>query len=74
MREKPISGGICAPCPRPFVHGYVMCDGMIEGELAHACSHGQAPHKIKVCLTKKGYEKVWKHVLAKVERDDEAAA
>ena len=32
---------------------------MIAGELAHHCEHGPPPHHIKVCITKKGNEKVW---------------
>ena len=35
-----LSGGINARSPRPFLQGYVWCDGMIEGELAHSCRHG----------------------------------
>ena len=58
------SGGVQARTPQPFVHGYVMCDAMIGGKLAHSCSHGPAPHRIKVCLTRKGNESVWKEVLA----------
>jgi hypothetical protein len=38
---------------------YVMCDGMIDGELAHSCSHGPPPHDIKVCLLKKDNRGVW---------------
>ena len=48
------SGGTRARTPQLFVHGYVMCDAMIGGKLAHSCSHGPAPHRIKVCLTRKG--------------------
>ncbi len=35
------------------VYGYVLCDGLIDGELAHSCRHGPPPHEIKVCITKK---------------------
>ena len=52
-----LSGGLNARSPRPFLHGYVWCDGMIEGELAHSCSHGQGPHRIKVCVVKKDNSK-----------------
>src|SRR5207247_4406995 len=48
-----MSGGIAAPAPRPFLHGYVWCDGMVNGELAHSCAHGAGPHRIKVCIVKK---------------------
>jgi hypothetical protein len=59
-----MSGGLRHRTPEPFVHGYVMCDAMIEGTLAHSCRHGPAPHRIKVCLTRKGNESVWNDVLA----------
>ena len=44
---------------RHYLHGYVWCDGMIAGELAHRCSHGPPPHRITVCVTKKGNERFW---------------
>jgi len=47
------SGGVGAPAPRLFIHGYVWCDGAIDGEVAHSCSHGEGPHRIKVCVVKK---------------------
>ncbi len=58
-----ISGGIQATAPRSFVHGYVWCDRMIAGELAHSCAHGRGPHRIKVCITKKHNETVFPLVL-----------
>ncbi len=48
-----ISGGVNAPAPQPFIHGYVLCDQMLGGELAHSCRHGSGPHEIKVCIVKK---------------------
>jgi hypothetical protein len=45
------------------VYGYVLCDGMIDGELAHSCRHGPSPHEIKVCITKKYNEQVWPQIL-----------
>ncbi len=47
------SGGVHAPAPQPFLHGYVWCDAMLEGELGHSCVHGTPPHQIKVCITQK---------------------
>ena len=47
-----VSGGVQAVAPRPFLHGYVMCDGMTSGELAHSGTHGNCPHRIKVCILK----------------------
>ena len=54
-----ISGGNRWRANRFYLHAYVMCDAMIAGELAHSCIHGEGPHKIKVCITKKGNEKLW---------------
>jgi hypothetical protein len=54
-----MSGGVFAPAPQPFVHGYVWCNGMIHGELSHSCSHGPGPHRIKVCITKSSNREIW---------------
>jgi hypothetical protein len=43
-----VSGGVNARAPREFLHCYVLCDGMVSGDLAHSCRHGQGPHNIKV--------------------------
>lgn len=56
------SGGVNAPCPQPFVHGYVYCNE-IDGEIAHSCMHGPGPHSIKVCLVKKDNPKIWDKIL-----------
>ena len=45
--------------PIVWVRRQFMCDGMIAGDLAHRCAHGPPPHRIKVCITKKGNEKIW---------------
>lgn len=47
-----MSGGVNASAPRAFLHCYVWCNAMLQGELAHSCSHGKGPHRIKVCVTK----------------------
>ena len=47
------SGGINVRAPRDFLHGYIWCNQLLEGELAHSCSHGAGPHRIKVCVIKK---------------------
>ena len=39
--------------PQPFLHAYMLCTRVIEGEVAHKCRHGPPPHRIKVCMTKK---------------------
>lgn len=59
------SGGINKRAPREFLHGYVLCTGLLSGELAHSCRHGQGPHSIKVCITKTGNEKVWPFIIEK---------
>jgi hypothetical protein len=48
------------------VYGYVMCDAMLSGKIAHSCKHGPPPHRVKVCITKKYNEDVWPLILAKV--------
>jgi hypothetical protein len=48
-----ISGGVHARAPRAFLHGYISCDAIIEGEVAHSCRHGSGPHNIKVCIVQK---------------------
>jgi hypothetical protein len=42
--------------PLQFIHGYVLCDQLLSGELRHSCDSEQdeAPHIIKVCIVKKG--------------------
>jgi hypothetical protein len=59
-----ISGGVQHRANRHYLHAYAWCDGMIAGELAHRCEHGPPPHRIKVCITKKGNEKFWRAIEA----------
>jgi hypothetical protein len=47
-----ISGGVAAPAPQYFIHGYILCDSY-SGDLAHSCRHGEGPHRIKICITRK---------------------
>jgi hypothetical protein len=52
-----VSGGVQAPAPRDLLYGYVMCNEMIAGEVAHSGLHaGPCPHNIKVCILKKDNE------------------
>jgi hypothetical protein len=60
-----ISGGVNVSLTHPFVHGYVLCNAMISGELAHSCSHRPPPHSILVCLLKKDNPDIW----AEIERE-----
>lgn len=48
-----MSGGVQSTAPQPFLHGYVVCAQMLDGELAHSGAHGPCPHEIKVCVVKK---------------------
>jgi hypothetical protein len=59
-----ISGGIQVRTPRDFLMGYVWCDAMLQGELAHSCAHGRKPHQIKICIMKKGNERTVFEILA----------
>lgn len=61
-----ITGGMSRRTPYPMVMGYVACDGMVSGELAHSCNHGPPPHSIKVCLIKKYNRPYWKEILERV--------
>lgn len=65
-----ISGGVMHRANRYYLHGYVWCDGMIAGTLAHSCEHGPPPHRIKVCVTKKGNEKFWREIEAATPAND----
>jgi hypothetical protein len=57
-----VSGGIQARANRSYLHAYVWCNGMLEGELAHSCSHGEGPHRIKVCIVKTANKQHWKEI------------
>ena len=62
-----MSGGVRTLAPRNFVHGYIFCTDIIEGEVAHSCQHGSPPHNIKICIckcdnTKESYQKMVEHM------------
>ena len=48
-----ITGGVMAETTYPTLMGYVQCDGMLEGELAHSCLHGPPPHSIIIVITRR---------------------
>lgn len=48
-----VSGGVRAHSPWPFLHGYISCDSLVDGEVSHSGVHGPCPHRIKVCVVKK---------------------
>jgi hypothetical protein len=48
-----VAGGTRAPLPRPVLAGYISCDVIPEdGDFGHSCTHGAAPHRIKVLILK----------------------
>jgi hypothetical protein len=65
MKWGYISGGL-QHRSQWHVYGFVMCDAMISGKVAHSCKHGPAPHRIKICVTKKHNEKIWAVISEKV--------
>lgn len=54
-----VSGGVRAAAPRAFVHGFVMCNAMQRGEIAHSRRHGEGPHRIKICIVKSSNREAW---------------
>lgn len=56
------SGGKRWRANRAYLHGYVWCDAMIIGAVAHSCRHGPPPHRIKVCITKVDNKKNWREI------------
>lgn len=60
------SGGVGSRTSYPALFGYVMCDQMLSGEVAHSCAHGPGPHRIKVCLVKKLNKEHWNDLLQRV--------
>jgi hypothetical protein len=49
-----LSGGVQRPFPREMICAYVVCNQAHAGEVAHSGLHGECPHRIKVCVTKRG--------------------
>jgi hypothetical protein len=65
MRCDNVGGGIQQRSAM-HVYGYVLCNELTGGKLAHSCRHGPPPHEIKVCITKKHNEQVWPRILEMV--------
>lgn len=59
-----VSGGVGKSTSHAGLAGYVLCTEAIEGETAHSCSHGPAPHRIKVFLPKSLNAENWSDILA----------
>jgi hypothetical protein len=67
LRWDNISGGAQVRAPQYFLHGYVYCNEMIDGEIAHSCTHGPGPHEIKVCVLKKDNLKIYDKLIKGLE-------
>ena len=48
-----VSGGVKETAPEAFIYGYIFCDAIVSGSVAHSCLHGTAPHSIKICILRK---------------------
>jgi hypothetical protein len=47
------SGGTGHRSPFIMMYGYILCDRLVAGTLAHSCVHGEVPHRIKIVVVKK---------------------
>ena len=47
------SGGVKETAPEAFLYGFIWCDTIVSGNVAHSCLHGTAPHSIKVCILRR---------------------
>jgi hypothetical protein len=65
--QSDTSGGKHAKANRRYWHGYVWCNAMLEGSVAHSCTHGPPPHRIKVCITRTRNEEAWPAILRVAE-------
>ncbi len=50
------SGGVHAKSS-DVLYGYIYCDKLVSGEVAHSCEHGDRPHYIKVFIPMKDNDK-----------------
>lgn len=59
-----VSGGVKESAPEAFIYGYIMCDAIVSGSVAHSCLHGTAPHSIKICILRKDNSpRIYNHFL-----------
>jgi hypothetical protein len=63
FRWDSVSGGVQVATPYTGIFAYAMCNEMTAGEIAHSCSHGPPPHRIKVYVVKKLNKDHWKQIL-----------
>jgi len=50
LRLDCMTGGYQQLVGRNFLFGYVFCTSLVDGGIGHSCTHGPAPHDIKVCI------------------------
>jgi len=61
------SGGVKETSPEAFIFGYIWCDMIVSGNVAHSCLHGTAPHSIKICILRKDNgPRIYNHFLTLV--------
>lgn len=59
-----IGGGTKETPPEAFIYGYIMCDTIVSGGVAHSCLHGTGPHSIKVCILRRdNLPRIYNHFL-----------
>ncbi len=58
------AGGTKETAPEAYLYGYIMCDAIVTGSIAHSCLHGTAPHSIKVCILRRdNAPRIYNHFL-----------
>lgn len=70
IRFDRTTGGVNVTMSHEALCGYVWCDGMIEGKLAHSCEHGPPPHLIKIVIPKACNDlKLWANLAGREYRE-----
>ena len=60
-----VGGGTKEPSPEAYIFGFIWCDAIVSGSVAHSCLHGTAPHSIKICILRKDNSpRIYNHFLA----------
>jgi hypothetical protein len=62
LRWDTVSGGTQIESRKPFVYAHVWCN-RVQGDIAHSCLHGPAPHNIKVCLIQNDNKCFWNRII-----------
>jgi len=59
------SGGVKATAPDALIYGYIWCDAIVSGSIAHSCLHGTAAHSIKICILRQDNSpRIFNHFLS----------